>query len=1051
MDPQPPFPPFTAATLARRFPDDVALQGRLLLLRRWLVDDEPASALTGSGIAQRTLYRLRTIWEEQGLAGLVTARARGTPPAIDGALVRSLLTTLRNEGAFALGCAPRSALTPQHADPLLAGRCLAWQLQRLVAAADAEIAAAHRIPQLLQRRLLNNEASEAIADAAGLTVRSIQRLLAAGLGCIAAALPGALAAATAPAPWDGSVAPALHGRDELLGCLTAELRSHAAVQLVGLSGMGKSTVAATTAASWEAAGWYVAWVRCADSSDPAAATLASLQGQLFDLGLLGGQSVDPFRPPAERLQSLRRRLRDVPLVLILDDAQAGQVQPGWSALLAELCALGSSVHALVVGQRPLVEGVPQLTLDGLPSVAARALYSARHGAVSDADWQHIYAQTRGNPKLIELVDPAQPAALQAEVAGMLKESIWALEPELRQALLWLSWSNPAAPEHAALTAAAQAAPWVWQGLARRGLVSLHAGQVTIHDLVREHLRQVAPAHEWAAVRRRVSAYATTAALWPLVFRCAADSGDAAAQSAASAAAARQAEGLGEPAVAGEWWATAAQLAATQADIAAVISARLLQAECALQLLDGAATLAVLAELPDGADPAQRWWAALYRFEAQRVNGDYAAAAAVLAAPPLAGAVPPGVSAVGAWRLALGRVWLAFSEERDHEAWALYQQLGPPPAGVRLHMQLRYYRVGAHLAHSHHQYARCRQLSKRQVTLARRSRSAFCIAESQLSYIYALYACEDYAAAYAKLAALQPTLHEEWTALERQAAAYGAVLAYYLGKLGAAQQHAATAMRASTALGWQDDDEFVFWVAGLVASGLGDAAGALAAFARASDPAQATVRTLWAAITAVRSDDVEAAAPLFTTLLQSTLRTRARPWLVDLRAPWAEFQQLRGQTVAARRHFQRAATAHGAAGLVVSQALALAGLSDSLVRAGQPRAALAASAAAVACLDGQPLGLIIAPQVWAARAEALQAAGEFRRGGLGKRPPQPALPAAPAAAHRRPRSLSGPAPPPRACGPVRPRPPAQSAPRARSRRRLTVAVPRIHIDTARHSR
>ncbi|MBA3469568.1 MAG: helix-turn-helix domain-containing protein, partial [Herpetosiphonaceae bacterium] len=930
-----------------------------------------------SGIAQRTLYRLRSRWEQHGIAGLLPDRPGSPSPRLDDRLVRNLLVILRDHGAFALGTTPAArSLIPQCPDPLLAGRSLAAHLQRFVAAVDSDLAAVHQIPHLLQRRLLLGEPSEAIADTAGLSSRSIQRILTTGLHTIAVHLSTALSAHPAPTPWTTHLAHPLLGRDPEVTRLSHALVSHAAVQCSGLSGLGKSSVAASLAARWEAAGWYVAWVDCAvQSPDRVTATVEGLQQQLLDLGLLGSQHLDPSRPQAERLQTLRRTVRDVPLLLVLDNVQAGHGHPGWVALLTDLAALGPSVHVLLVGQRALLETALHVPLEGLSSAAARALYTTRHGAVSDQDWQKIHAHTLGYPKLIELVDPTQPAALQTEVVGVLKESVLALDRELRRALLWLRWGTPASPSYPAFIQAAQVAPRVWQCLARRGLVSLHGGQATMHDLVREHLGQVAPAHEWADVRRQVMAHALGSGDWSLVFHGAVDRGDRMTQAQAGTAAAQHADRLGQPTVAGQWWATVAGIALAQEDVPGAITARLHQVECTLQLVDGAATLAILADLPVVTDVIQHWWVALYRFEAHLMCSDYATAAAGLTLPPLVGAVPDGVGAVGAWRLALSRVWMGESEEHDAAAWTRYQRLPPPPDGTPLHIQLRFYRLGANLAMSQREYARCRQLSKQQVRLARRSRSAFCIAQSQMTYIEALYTSEQYAQAYTKLVTVHPTLPKEWTALERRASALRALLAYHLGKLKVAQHYAQAAYEASTALGLQDDDEFVLLIQGVVALGCGDAGGAIEVFTRGTPPGMATTRSVWAASSALQAGDSATARALFTVVLQTALRARARPWVIDLRLPWAAFQQHCGHAAAALRHYHRAVTIAEGFGLPITQAEALAGLTDSRLHQGHVEAALLASTAAVRCLHGQPLGLLIAPTVWTGYARALEAVGD----------------------------------------------------------------------------
>jgi hypothetical protein len=100
----PPFPPYTAESLVRRFPGDDATHRRILALRAWLLDTvTPAKSAAANGLSRATLYRLRATWEQHGIVGLLSP-VRVQAPCVDAQLARKLLKTLGRQTTFALGC-----------------------------------------------------------------------------------------------------------------------------------------------------------------------------------------------------------------------------------------------------------------------------------------------------------------------------------------------------------------------------------------------------------------------------------------------------------------------------------------------------------------------------------------------------------------------------------------------------------------------------------------------------------------------------------------------------------------------------------------------------------------------------------------------------------------------------------------------------------------------------------------------------------------------------------------------------------------------------------
>jgi WD40 repeat protein/transcriptional regulator with XRE-family HTH domain len=191
------------------------------------------------------------------------------------------------------------------------------------------------------------------------------------------------------------------------------------VGLLGIGGIGKSTIAVKAALQIQAEFEIVVW-RSLANAPPLEELLLSLLKFLMPL-----YGEDPVIPTTldEKLSKLMQYLRSRRCLLILDNAetilhreQAGQWRSGYDAYGQMLRAIGETSHlscllltsrekpreiALMEGAQSLVRSLP---LNGLTPADGRAIFRQKGAFTgSEAEWQTLIHHYGGNPLALKLV------------------------------------------------------------------------------------------------------------------------------------------------------------------------------------------------------------------------------------------------------------------------------------------------------------------------------------------------------------------------------------------------------------------------------------------------------------------------------------------------------------------------------------------------------------------------------------------------------------------------------------------------------------------------
>jgi DNA-binding CsgD family transcriptional regulator len=236
------------------------------------------------------------------------------------------------------------------------------------------------------------------------------------------------------------------------------------------------------------------------------------------LGISSGDAPDRFLVAVAVLNLLAATAEDRPLLCLVDDVQwldAASVQAlGFVArrLLAEPVAMMFSLREPAT--TPALDGLPQLSLEGLDEADARALLSrAVPGRLDDRIRDRIIAETGGNPlALVELSQRmsaaergggfAAPAAsdLPSQLNEQYLRRVAAL-PEATQRLMLLAAADPLGDATLLWRAAERLSmdPSALAPAAEAGLLGIDDHVRFSHPLVRSAVYQAASADE----RRRV--------------------------------------------------------------------------------------------------------------------------------------------------------------------------------------------------------------------------------------------------------------------------------------------------------------------------------------------------------------------------------------------------------------------------------------------------------------------------------------------------------------------------------------------------------------------
>ncbi|MGR0221745.1 AAA family ATPase [Agromyces sp. ZXT2-6] len=232
------------------------------------------------------------------------------------------------------------------------------------------------------------------------------------------------------------------------------------------------------------------------------------------LGLIEGDSPDPFLVSLAALGLLSEAAAQQPMLCLIDDAQWLDNASGQALAFVARRLLADSVAMLFAVREPAVnrelDGLPDLWLGGLAEPHARALLqTVIPGQLDSQVRERLLAETRGNPlALLEL--PRRLSSTQLPGAFVLRDgrdlperieeafltSLAALPPEARLLLLLAAaepTDDPMLLWHAAgqLGIGAEAA----EATEREGLLAIDNGVRFRHPLVRSAVYRAASPHD----------------------------------------------------------------------------------------------------------------------------------------------------------------------------------------------------------------------------------------------------------------------------------------------------------------------------------------------------------------------------------------------------------------------------------------------------------------------------------------------------------------------------------------------------------------------------
>ncbi|MEH2148452.1 NB-ARC domain-containing protein [Nostoc sp.] len=330
--------------------------------------------------------------------------------------------------------------------------------------------------------------------------------------------------------WDTAVDTSVfYGRETELAQLWQWIVSERCrvVGLLGIGGIGKSTIAVKAALQMQAEFEIIVW-RSLANAPPLEELLSSLLK--FLMPLFGE---DPIIPTtlAQQLSKLMQYLRSRRCLLILDNAeiilhseQVGQWRSGYEGYGQLLRTIGETSHLscllLTSREKPremaLMESVQGLVrplpLSGLTPVDGRAIFRQKGAFTgSEAEWNMLIHHYGGNPLALKLVAAAtqdlfngsisevlnyvnQGIPVFADIRDLLERQFNRLSPNEQQVMVWLAILREPVSiadirENVIELMAQQSVPNLINSLLRRSLIEKTDGLFFLQPVVMEYITE----------------------------------------------------------------------------------------------------------------------------------------------------------------------------------------------------------------------------------------------------------------------------------------------------------------------------------------------------------------------------------------------------------------------------------------------------------------------------------------------------------------------------------------------------------------------------------
>ena len=345
------FPAYTPETVERRFPTDVPMQRRVLVLRAWFLNNMPAAEIVENmDLSLATLYRVRQRWQTAGIAGLFSP-PRSSPITFDLPRLRTLIYRVRSMTSFALGCMEDArALAPKYPDPAQRGQAIVAGVREAIMRADALCESRVGIASLLDRHFLQGMGVALLSQMTAYSSASLHRFLLQGLQDVNRVLPDALNAIVLQRPWTNVADNPYWWQQPIYGNVGEALTKRHCVQLIGADTRATAGCAAAIAETWAQAGWNVFWLRAdADTDNFIQTAIADLANQMAAVGLLRVARRDPERTIEQHLAQLMPRLGLLPTLLVITNDDGVRNPKEWVAFLTKFHLRKGSARLLLTG------------------------------------------------------------------------------------------------------------------------------------------------------------------------------------------------------------------------------------------------------------------------------------------------------------------------------------------------------------------------------------------------------------------------------------------------------------------------------------------------------------------------------------------------------------------------------------------------------------------------------------------------------------------------------------------------------------------------------